>query len=163
METRLFIACESAVLDQFSNRVSVFNVLEEINTPTFPGAVPQLTVLGMFGRSNDEPDEYDLRLRMKLEGRKDFLLDAPFKVNFQGALSTRAIGNIPGFVFPAPGRLSISISLGRKKYGLWDITAKETPPELEVKSVPGSKNVSATSGPKKKKRTTSGKRVPTTN
>ena len=43
------LCCETCVVDLFTNRVSVFNVFEEILTPTLPIAVYSLATFEFVG------------------------------------------------------------------------------------------------------------------
>jgi hypothetical protein len=52
------IPSESLSIDQASNRLSLFNVLEQVNLPRFPAIVPQLCVTILWQRERDEaPDD----------------------------------------------------------------------------------------------------------
>jgi hypothetical protein len=68
MRIVLFACAESAAVDQASQRLSIFHVLEEIFSPVFPAAYPQFTMIVMASREETEPSAFDLNLRITLSG-----------------------------------------------------------------------------------------------
>jgi hypothetical protein len=84
MRVLLFACAESAAIDQGTNRVSLFNLLEEIASPVFPVVFPQLTMAAVSSREEMEPSLFTLSLRITLGGQQ--LVESSLSIDFQGAL-----------------------------------------------------------------------------
>lgn len=133
MEVRLFICSESFALDAARNSLSLFHILEEINSPVFPVALPQMSVVAMFVREEEEPNEPQVRLRIQLDGQELFL--GPMGVNFQGHLRTRSLGNIQALVLPRPGRLSVSVEQNDHALASWLVAVNQIgQPNLQLQN-----------------------------
>jgi hypothetical protein len=119
MEVRLFICAQSAALDARQGTISAFHILESVNTPAFPVAVPQMSILGIFERETPSAEDPQAQLRVSL-GAKELYL-GPFFIKFQNRLRARAIVELQGIVLPAPGRLTISLLLEQRETANWVI------------------------------------------
>lgn len=52
-----FVVAESAMVDQLSNRVSIYNIYDEIALPKFPMAIGQLVSVCSWNASEDDKDK----------------------------------------------------------------------------------------------------------
>lgn len=51
------VPTESLAIDQASNRLSLFNVLEQVNLPAFPALLPQVCITILWQKERDERSE----------------------------------------------------------------------------------------------------------
>jgi hypothetical protein len=100
MEVRLFLCAQSAALDARLGTFSAFHILESVNTPALPVALPQMSILGIFERETPSGTDPEIQLRIAI-GDKE-LFSGPFHVKFQNRLRARAIVELQGIVIPAP-------------------------------------------------------------
>ena len=125
MRIILFTCAESAAIDQATNRVSIFHVIEEILSPVLPGAWPQMLVVAVGIREDGEPSVFNMTLRVTLTGREQPLLEGPFMIDFQNRPRARALGQIAGLVLPGPGVLRFAIFYGDREMAAWDINVTQ--------------------------------------
>ncbi len=50
MKLEFLLCAELASVDKSTNRLSIFNIMDELSTPSFPSLVPQLAVVSTFTR-----------------------------------------------------------------------------------------------------------------
>lgn len=124
MEVTLLVCAESSSLDQATNNLSILNVVEGLNAPIFPVALP-LTVVAILRRKKNESATQTLRLRILLDGQQQPLFDAPLPIDFQGKLKSRAIGRIQTLVIPEPGSMRVTILRKKEILGEWQIDVNQ--------------------------------------
>jgi hypothetical protein len=117
METILFVCCESAVIDARTNSVSVFNIMEELNAVNFPIVVQRISAVLMLSRTEDEPQNLDLHIRITLSEQE--LYNGPVAVSFHEHLTTRVVADLIGLLIPAPGNLRIDVQDAGISHGHW--------------------------------------------
>lgn len=86
-----FLVAESVVVDRETNRVSVFNVFENLNTPQFPVIVPTMTAIaGWNAAAGDENLDFQATLRVTgaalenaIEVQTNFTMTRPRHRTFQ--------------------------------------------------------------------------------
>jgi hypothetical protein len=125
MRLVLFTCAESAAIDQTTNRLSIFRVMEEIGSPAFPGAWPQMWIIAAGIRDENDPSVYNLTMRITLTGQQQPIVAAPFMIDFQNRSRARALGQIAGLVLPNPGVLRFSLSDGTSELGFWEVTVTQ--------------------------------------
>lgn len=75
-----FIVAESVSVDQATNRLSIFNVLEESHHLKFPAPIPALVAIATWNvESNDLDQDFQAMVRVTEPGGKEF----PFAQNFK--------------------------------------------------------------------------------
>ena len=117
MDMTLFVCCESAAIDARTNNVSVFNIMEELNAVNFPILVQRFSAVLMLSRTEDEPQNMDLHLRITLGDQE--LYNGPLSVSFHQHLSTRAVADLFGLMIPAPGDLRVDIRQADRTLAHW--------------------------------------------
>jgi hypothetical protein len=127
MRIVLFACAESAAVDQATQRLSIFHVLEEISSPVFPAAYPQFTMIVMASREQTEPSAFDLNLRITLSGQEQPLLDGGFQLEFQNRPRARTLAQIAGLPIPSPGVLHFSLSYEERELSAWDVLVTQVP------------------------------------
>lgn len=150
----LFCLCaDSATVDRTTNRLSIFNVIEQISGPTFPGFFPSLALVLMVRRKKSEPNSVDLKTVGTQDGKKIFEL--PFTLSFQTHLQARAVLTLQGIPLHKPGVLKFSVMNKNKEIGSWPIPlihAGQTTINLPATTSAGTSTSSAgtTANPKPK-------------
>src|ERR1700733_9821533 len=110
MRVVTFICSESYSLDQASNRLSVFHIMDGINSATFPVLIRGMSLFAVWERDQYDPTTFQYDIKIMLDTQQLGKLTA--QVDFQGHNRARAIGTIQGFRLPAPGRISVLIESG---------------------------------------------------
>jgi hypothetical protein len=68
-----FIVCESVSVDQQTNRVSLFNVIEEVWSSRFPATISQAIATSAWHREPaDEHVDYQVQLRIYAPGEDSY-------------------------------------------------------------------------------------------
>jgi hypothetical protein len=136
MNLRFLTASESTAIDSRTNALSLFNVLEEILSPSFPVLIPKISIIALLERTLDEPtvlESVTLEIRMD----QDLLLTTPMNIDFQGRPRIRAIVEYQGFVVHRPGALTFTVRNADEILGIWRINAGQIgPSEAQVFAAP---------------------------
>ena len=102
----IFMTCaQSSAVDSQTGRLSLFHLLEQIQAPSFPTAMP-LTLVGLFVKEPGEPDEQSVRLKVELGDAVIF--DSPVAFSFKGRQRSRVLTVMNGLGIPGVGTLSFS-------------------------------------------------------
>lgn len=99
----LMLVAERVIIDTESNRLTIFNLLEDLNVNQFPLFIPSLNVLNML--SKDDGDETILQCKLVLKLNDEELLNQPITLNFQNNRRNRSIVRIGGLMIPQSGKL----------------------------------------------------------
>lgn len=137
MRLLLATCAEAASIDGTTNKLSLFSVVEEIQAASFPTMAPSLAFVLLLEKSNDEPNEIDLRIVGTLNSKE--LFNLPLKGSFEGKRHLRAVANVLGIPLSGPGTLTLIAKHKKKEIGSWPIqvlgvrtpTITEKPPRLE--------------------------------
>ena len=124
MRLLALICAEQCVIDGPTNRVSIFNLLEEVKSPTFPAALYLTTILTLWER---EPTEEDIDASVVIRLNDTELFRNPLRVSFQGLPRCRAIAVLGGLTLPSPGLLSIEVSGGPDLSQTWRVNVEQPP------------------------------------
>jgi len=104
-----FVVAESVSVDQTTNRISVFHILEEIHAPKFPVVVPQLAAI-VHWNAQDGDAERDFQVSVLItfpDGQHK-----EFNQNFRMIRPRlRTIANFMAIEIPGPGTMTIEIRL----------------------------------------------------
>jgi hypothetical protein len=92
MRVPTFICSESCALDQASSRLSVFHIMDGINSTTFPVIIRGMSLYVLWER--DEHDSMIFQYDIKIMLGADQLAKLTAQVDFKGHNRARAIGNI---------------------------------------------------------------------
>lgn len=106
----LFALCAAGVsVDRFSNRLSIFNVLEQLSAPGFPIWVPELAFVVVLRR--DDNDESRFQTQGQVQMGDNLIAETAVTVDFEGGNTTRQILNFQGLPVPSPGDLTFRFLL----------------------------------------------------
>lgn len=121
----MLLACATSLsVDQQTSNVSLFNLIEQLNAPSFPFTLPDFRLVAINRRDNDqEGDPTDIRLTIELEGT--VLANTPFSIPFKGKPIARAFAHIGGLVVANPGLLTFCLRQQKKKLMEWTISIKD--------------------------------------
>src|SRR5690348_120524 len=119
MNLILFACSESAALDSFTQRVSIFHVIDEMNAPNFPAVHGNMAVTAVATRTATEPNNFTLQIGAEIGGA--IIFDLPVQLDFQQHLRARLLTSIQGVPVPKPGNLRITAKESGKVLAFWDI------------------------------------------
>lgn len=131
------LACESATVDQQTNQLSIFKVIETVQTPgPFPATLPKATFILVWIRdSGDSVENSIFRIKVKQpNGRTNIKEDGSFQSSFsEGIKRVRTIIDMVGFPVSGYGRHLVTIE---KKAGSRWTEAGEVALDVEQPVVP---------------------------
>jgi hypothetical protein len=108
MHCNLFAVAESSSIDIATQRLSIFNIWEDITTANLPAFVPSMALVAILTREENEPRDVELQVIVTLNGN-NILAQLQARVSFQSALKARAVINVQGMVFNEQGVCEIAI------------------------------------------------------
>ena len=125
IKVKLAVCAEKAIREVGSNKISLIDIIETINSPGFPLFIPQLSCLFITERSQEDPKILSCTIRFSLDGKE--LNRVPGKINYEDKLLNRFILVMNGLVIPKPGALRISfLKENNSEIGFWEIIVKST-------------------------------------
>jgi hypothetical protein len=128
---RLAICAEAVVRDAATNAVSVFNIIEEISSQTFPRALPKLSCLFLLHRDANDDPLYNGLVRIIDNGVETTAI--PLEIDFKDKLVNRNIVVLGGLPISGPGELRVSLLVEGVERASWSIPVKQVGgPQIEV-------------------------------
>lgn len=105
-----FLVAESVSVDQVTNRVSIFNVVEEVTIPNFPCKLPNLVAVAMWeAKEGDADRDFQAGIVFSLPGGEK--LDE-FGQNFRiPGRRIRTMAYFQGLPVKEPGTIRVDLSL----------------------------------------------------
>lgn len=107
MKSVYMLCADGIVIDRRTNNVSLFNVVEEINSVGFPLLINKLYAICLMNREVHDEDMTDAHFEFKLDNK--VLLKAKTNINFQQKHRTRVVLEVSGLILPVPGTLKVSL------------------------------------------------------
>jgi len=104
-----FIVSEELSIDQQTNRLSVFNVLEQIASPNFPVQLLSATAVSLWV-ANPGDEERDFQCTLRVISPNGDCSDFPSNFRFR-ARRHRVIQRLKGFPINEPGVLRFEVML----------------------------------------------------
>jgi hypothetical protein len=104
-----FAVSEGVSVDQFTNRVSIFNILEQLASPEFPFVLASATAVSLWTmEAGDDERDFQCMLRITMpDGAQQ-----EFTSNFKTLMRRhRVIQGIQGFPLTEPGLLRFEVLL----------------------------------------------------
>jgi hypothetical protein len=120
---KLALCAETTVRDAQNNLVSIFNIIEDIVSQSFPLAIPKISCFFLVVREDNDPESEEFSLRFTIDNEETNRF--PVQGNFQGKLRNRITTVVHGLLVPRPGCFSASLWLSEDKLGQWDINVKQ--------------------------------------
>ncbi len=125
-----FLLAESVSIDQATNRLSIFNVIEELTpvaaaTASWPLVVSEMTAISAWNPDRDqaEPREHQLTTRIVIPGRE--IQNFTQQVVFVPHRRQRAVTRLVGIQITQPGVAEIEILLNGIHQAKHTITIRE--------------------------------------
>src|SRR5690348_4396160 len=109
MKFDFFFCAEGASIDQTTNNLSVFNLIEEVNAPNFPVLIQNLCLVFMARRKKGEAAKQTIIIRLAFKGQNTPPFDNPFPVDFNTFYRTRGVLRMQGMTIQQPSDLVVSI------------------------------------------------------
>jgi hypothetical protein len=126
MKLLLMTCADSCAIDRHSNRVSIFNILEYVITPTLPTVLYSLSVFTLWEREGNDAADMNALLKIKMNDRE--LLQSELIIRFQDpSTRVRNVTVVQGVVLSEPGQLRFEVSRGDTVLGKWDILVTVVP------------------------------------
>src|SRR5260370_23499062 len=97
------VLAQSVSLDQMTNRLSLFNLVEGIQAPGFPTVVAEIVFVAVLRRETADQSTFDATLTVRI-GQTIIGL-ANIAVDFADKQNTRLIGTFQGLPVLTPGTL----------------------------------------------------------
>jgi hypothetical protein len=110
MKVQFSVCAQSIAIDQLTSRLSIFNVLDQINLPTFPVFIPELTFVAIVRREQEQDaEQFKCHLVIMQQGKQAASADSP--IAFGGASVARLIFNFSGLAILLPGNIDFNLTL----------------------------------------------------
>ncbi len=158
-KTSLFVCASSCSIDQFTNRLSIFNLIEDIQPSQYPGVVGDCTVVIVLEREDGDAEQIKLDLKLDNNGKEVF--SGRINFDFDGKRRCRSVVTAL-MPFTEPGILRWRLSGASFKTAIYEILAVEPPnnsASFGSQSMPKkAARKKAVAAPKKKAKRKTGKR-----
>jgi hypothetical protein len=99
---------QSAAVDRFTNRLSLFNVIEALQSPRFPILIPEIVVVVALRREGNEPGIFDTTLTLSVAG--NVVGHSNLRVNYENRPNVRLIANFQNLPILTPGELECRLA-----------------------------------------------------
>ena len=109
MNVVLALCASGVAVDRFTNRLSIFNVIEQIQSPSFPAWVSEITFIVVLRKENSEEPRFPTRALV--QAGDNVIMETAVVVNFEGGNTTRQILNFQGLPVRSPGDLTFRLLL----------------------------------------------------
>jgi hypothetical protein len=122
MRVVTFVCSDSFSIDQATNRLSLFHIIDRISAPSFPVVIPGMALCAVWERDQHDPItvEYDMKIMLDAQ----HLAKMTGQIDFRGHDRARAVGKVQGFRLPNPGRIKILIEVGGVELAKWEMDAQ---------------------------------------
>lgn len=109
MPTTKLMACAGSVLiDQSTNSLSMIEVIDMVEAPSFPIAIPRFVIVWVKARDSHDGEKADYVLEVQLPGAEKRVY--PMHVDFQGVQLHRSIATLVGLPIQGPGEIEIRVT-----------------------------------------------------
>lgn len=105
--TKLLACAGSVIVDKTTNSLSLVEIIETIETPGFPVAVPRLAIVWVKSKEDKDQEKSDYVLEIDITGAERRAY--PMHVDFQGQSMHRSIVMLAGLGLPSPGEIVIRV------------------------------------------------------
>ena len=115
-----FIVCESASVDAATNKISLFNILEDIFPEEFPDDLRRVDAVALWHLDPEEERiDYHVTIRVTPPGLP--VVDFPMNLS-RGRLKYRAVVGIGHIPLQAPGELVFEVQLNGTHQAYHNVT-----------------------------------------
>ena len=124
LTSKILLLAEGVVRDAETNNISVFNIMEEINSPQYPVVIPKVHIFNMLERKEGDQERYICKYEITIGDEK--ILSNELDVVFQDTLLARNIIFIGGFPVIRPDIITVSVSVEDHTLDTYTVFAKQT-------------------------------------
>ncbi len=121
MKVHYVVCATSFSVDGKTNQLSLFHVLDEISSPTFPLQIERLAIASLFEREAGDDPVQTYVLTMSLNG--SLLASFTMRVDFQGSRRNRSVNTVERLAIPMPGSVLVSITQHSTVLARWMMPA----------------------------------------
>lgn len=112
------LIAEGVSLDGFTNRLSVFNMMEAVFAPAFPAIIGKLAVVNIYEVEGEREPRWE-RVQVTDAGGQ-VLAQSLTELSGEG-LAHRSMGLFQGIRLAQPGEYRITVEGARRKDGPWEL------------------------------------------
>ena len=125
IRSKFCFAAEGIIRDAESNSISIFNILEGINSEGFPIFIQRIAFIALWERDPQDVEQPSGTFKLTINDHP--LVELGVRVEFADKLSHRNIVYLNGLMVPKPGTLRFHISLetGAQTEYLVEVTASQ--------------------------------------
>lgn len=105
ISTRYAFCATRIIIDSIDNKVTAVDILDDLAAQGFPLFIPRLSFLWGLRRDPEDAAEFEAQVAVNIDDEQ--LHRFPLAVNFQGAVSSRALLTVGGLVIPRPGLVRV--------------------------------------------------------
>jgi len=107
MKSIYMLCADGLVIDRRTNHISLFNIIEEVNSVGFPLLINKLFAICLIHREVNDEDATEGYFEFKLD--KNVILKTNTAINFQSKQKTRVVLEVSGLIIPVAGTLKVSL------------------------------------------------------
>ena len=123
------LAAKGVVRDADSNNISVYNIIEQLNPEAFPGIFPELSLLGIWRRvDNEGPSD----LQLVITNNQHQLSDSVVRLDFGTTTRSRTIVSLQGMPVLEPGRLRFEFRQHGALLSSYEIVVDPAAPRVQA-------------------------------
>jgi hypothetical protein len=134
MHCDLFAVAEATSIDITTNRLSTFNLWDEINAASLPTMVPGIAIVMMLTREESEPANPEIQIAVSHNSRT--LAHLPVTASFETKMKTRIVATVQGMVFTEQGVYEVAAHHGDERLGVWriqvNLISSAAQPQIQV-------------------------------
>lgn len=135
MKVRLAFCAQSAVVDRFSNDLSIFNVKTRLKAPSFPVFVPEIVFITLLKAEKDDPSTIETKAKVSLNGK--ILGEVPVVVKLVPGTDSRQIVNFRMLPIAEVGTLTFCLSLQGLGDAIFEVEVTESAAKDSAPVSPG--------------------------
>jgi hypothetical protein len=109
MKVQLALLAQSASVDRFSNRLSVFNLIESLESPSFPIFIPEAVFVSVLRREEGDPTVSDATL--SVHAGDSVVGRANVRIDFESSLHNRQVITFQGLPILKPEDLQFRLTI----------------------------------------------------
>jgi hypothetical protein len=145
MESLFFACSELSAIDIQTQKISLFNLFEEIHSVSYPVFIQSLSLA--ISLEKDRTDEDTNKILFRVSIGEDEIFKIESDILFSQRKRARALTVINGLIVPRPGVLCVSAHHKKKRLAQWNIVLNLIEAPQPVLSLP---SPSATASRRKK-------------
>jgi len=119
LRVQIAVLAQTVSVDRFTNRVSIFNLIDAIESPRFPLFIPELAFFALLRKESNDPEQF--KVRVSISVGPSIIGSTEVQVDFQGSQNARILLNFQGLPVTEPKDLHIAVSLPNQQHFASDV------------------------------------------